>query len=142
VANPIDRAVAVTLVLDRMIATVALLVLVAMLLFILWFPVQMPRNLALFSVGFVVYFAAKTVFLIFRNYLAHDMTDRMTDLISNATSLVLIGCFVYWLAFINPGGEFSTVRIGHSWRTDEQNRLIGQLEAMNAALLRGARREI
>jgi hypothetical protein len=138
--NPIDRALALTLILDRVIATVALLVLLAMLIFILWFPVQMPRNLALFSVGFVIYFAAKTVFLLFHNFRAHEMTDRLTDLVSNASSLVLIACFVYWLAFLNSEGEIAPIRIGHSWRVDEQTRLIGQLEAMNAALLRSARR--
>jgi hypothetical protein len=136
VLNPVDRAVAIALVLDRVIATVALLVLLAMLIFILWFPVQMPRNLALFSVGFVIYFAAKTIFLLFRDFFAHDLTE----LISNAISLVLIACFVYWLAFLNSEGEISSVRMGHSWRAEEQNRLLGQLEAMNAALLRSARR--
>lgn len=134
--NRIDRAVSIALVLDRVIATVALLVLVAMLIFILWFPVQMPRNLALFSVGFVIYFAAKTVFLLFRNFAAHGLTP----IVSNGISLVLIACFVYWLAFINSEGEISSVRMGHSWRVEEQNRLMGQLEAMNAALLRSARR--
>lgn len=136
----IDRAVALTLVLDRVIATIALLVLLAMLVFILWFPVRMPRNLAHFSMGFVIYFAAKTVFLLFRNYGAHSMNQQLRLTLSNAISVVLVACFVYWLAFLNSEGELSPVRIGHSWRADEQNRLIGQLEAMNAALVRGARR--
>lgn len=136
----IDRALALTFVLDRVIATVALLVLLAMLVFILWFPVQMPRNLARFSIGFVIYFAAQTVFLLFRNYQAYEVNEQVRALVSNAISSVLVGCFVYWLAFLNSEGEISPVRMGHSWRADEQSRLIGQLEAMNAALVRGARR--
>jgi len=139
-ATRIAKAIALTEVLDRVIATVALLVLLAMLLFILWFPVQMPRNLALLSVGYVIYFAAETVFLLFHNFRYRDMNSSMTAFISNATSMVLIACLVYWLAFLNSEGEISPVRMGHSWRAEEQSRLIGQLEAMNAALVRAARR--
>ncbi len=62
----IGRAVKETFDLERVISTVALLVLVLILGFVLWFPVQMPRNLAVFSAGFVVYFAAKTSLLLTR----------------------------------------------------------------------------
>ncbi|MBV8553013.1 MAG: hypothetical protein JOY54_17090 [Acidobacteriaceae bacterium] len=134
--DPIDRAVLVVLVMDRSISTVALLALLAMLVFILWFPVQMPRNLAVFSVGFVAYFASKTMLLLLHSFFAHQLLHA----ISNAISLILVACFTYWLVFLNAEGERAPVRIGHSWRSAEQTRLIEQLEAMNTALLRSARR--
>src|ERR1700685_3385305 len=40
-----NRAFGVVLVLERVISSAALLILLAILAFILWFPVQMPRNL-------------------------------------------------------------------------------------------------
>ena len=65
----LTRVVDIVVVLERVISTVALLVLVFILAFILWFPVQMPRNLAVFSVGFIVYFAAITGLLLAQSFL-------------------------------------------------------------------------
>ncbi len=44
------------------------------LLFLLWFPVEISRNLVVFSAGFVVYFAAKTSLLLERSFWSHDST--------------------------------------------------------------------
>ncbi len=135
-ADPLARAVLAVLLIERVISTIALLALVSILLFILWFPVQMPRNLAILSVGFVVYFASKSVLLLLRSFWSHEILR----LASNGISIILIACFIYWLLLLNAEGETARVRIGHSWRAEEQGRLIGQLEAMNTALLRAARR--
>ena len=67
--DPIDRFLIAFFVLNRAVAMAALLVLACILAFILWFPVQMHRNLAVFSVGLVVYFAVKVALLLARSYL-------------------------------------------------------------------------
>jgi hypothetical protein len=132
----VDRAYGVALVLERAISSAALLALVGMLVFILWFPVQMPRNLAVFSLGFMVFFAATTAV-----WLAHTYLSRVqVRLASNVEVFLHAACYAYWLLLINRVGETKPVRLGHSWGPAEQRRLIGQLEAMNAALLRSARR--
>jgi hypothetical protein len=139
--DPIARMVVAWYVLDRVISMAAVIVLLAVLVFILWFPVQMPRNLAAFSVGLVIYFASKTALRLLRTYMAHKkVSQEGLDLVSNTTNFVLSACFAYWIVSITPKGQTKEVRLGHSWRTDEQGRLLGQLESMNAALLRGARR--
>ncbi|MGA8027192.1 MAG: hypothetical protein WB992_08590 [Bryobacteraceae bacterium] len=135
-ADSIYAVVSVVLVLERVISSVALLVLVSMLSFILWFPVQMPRNLAVFSVGFIVYFAAITALLLAQSVWSHEISRA----ISNAIVMVPTACYAYWAIFITAEGERRSVRIGHGWHTGDQKRLIGQLEAMNVALLRAARR--
>ena len=124
-------------VLERVISTVALLVLVFILAFILWFPVQMPRNLAVFSVGFIVYFAAITGLLLAQSFWSHGISNGISD----AIVMVPTACYAYWAIFITAEGERRSVRIGQEprQRTDQQ-RLIGQLEAMNVTLLRAARR--
>jgi hypothetical protein len=127
----IERAVAVGLVLDRVIATIALIVLLAMLLFVLWFPVKMPRNLALFSIGYVIYFAAETG-LVLMGTMSHF---SLVNVASTFMSFTVVGCLLYWTIFIRKSGEKVPIRVGHKWRPDEQHRLIEKLEAMNAALL-------
>jgi hypothetical protein len=140
-ADPIDRMLIVWYVLDRVISMTAILVLLAILVFILWFPVQMPKNLAVFSVGLVIYFGAKTALWLLRTYMSHKkVSHESVSLVTTTISFVLSACFAYWIVFITPKGQTTEVRIGHSWRTDEQDRLLGQLESMNAALLRSARR--
>jgi len=47
---------------------------------------------------------------------------------------------LYWIAFIVPQGEAAQVRMGHSWRLAEQNRLVEQLESLNGALMRSSQR--
>lgn len=135
--DPIERVVRIAFVLERIISMTALLALVAILGFILWFPVKIPRNLAVFSVGFVVYFAGKTgLFLAYTFW-----SPQSLSLVSNAIIFTLAGCFAYWILFINSDGEKAPVRMGHSWRLAEQQRLLSQLEAMNSALARGPRRQ-
>jgi hypothetical protein len=133
-ADPIARAVGIGFVLDRVLSTVALLALVSILGFLLWFPVEVSRNLMVFSTGFLVYFGAKTALSLTRSFWSLENLR----LISNLIMFISGACFAYWAMFISRQGETVPVRIGHSWHRREQERLIGQLEAMNAALLRTA----
>ncbi|HMF74323.1 MAG TPA: hypothetical protein VK604_01545 [Bryobacteraceae bacterium] len=138
VLDPVARAVVIGLALERAISMAAILVLLAILAFILWFPVQMPRNLAVFSAGFVAYFGVKTALLLLLTYLP-QLYNEHRKFISVAICFLLAGCFAYWILFIDARGEAKQVRLGHGWQAGEQVRLMGQLEAMNAALL-GSRR--
>lgn len=123
--------------LERVISTVALLLLLTVLLFVLWFPVQMPRNLAVFSIGLVVFFAANTGLFLTRGL----WSQQTLNLVSNAIMFVVTVCYAYLAVFITKQGEEVPVRMGHQWNREEQRRMMGQLEAINTALLRAARRQ-
>jgi len=135
-SDPVAQALGVAIVLDRVVCTIALLVLVSILGFVVWFPVEISRNLIVFTTGFLVYFAAKSALLLTRSFWSHESLR----LISNLIMFISSACFAYWAVFINRAGAAVAVKIGHSWRRHEQDRLIGQLEAVNAALLRAAAR--
>jgi len=140
-ADPTERLVIVGSVLDRAISMAALSVLVAILAFILWFPVKMPRNLAIISIGLVVYFGSKTGLALLRTYGAPGaISVTSTELLSTCVSMVVVFCFLYWIIFIDRKGQTTEVRIGHSWHAAEQGRLIQQLESLNLALLRNSQR--
>lgn len=134
--DPIGKAVRITFDLERVISTVALLVLLLILAFVLWFPVQMPRNLAVFSTGLIVFFAVNTALLLSRGV----YSKAAMVVASNFGMFVVAACYAYLALFITARGEEAPVRMGHGWAPEQQQRLIGQLEAMNAALLRTARR--
>ena len=135
-AFSLDGAVDLSIVVERVISTAALAVLLLTLAFVLWFPVQMPRNLVFFSFGFLVYFAFKTGLSLAHSFLPADIAVQMGTL----NMLIIDLCFLYWAITIRRDGEIVPIRIGHNWRKTEQQRLLEQLEGMNAALLRGARK--
>lgn len=132
--NGINRALAIALVLDRVISTIALIVLVAILAFVLWFPVKMPRNLAIFSIGYIVYFATETGVVL----LTTMSQFKFANLANASVNFILSGCLLYWTLFITRRGEEAPVRVGHSWQASERARLIEQLETINATLLRAS----
>jgi hypothetical protein len=140
-ADPIDRLLIVWYSVDRAISMAALVVLVAILAFILWFPVKMSRNLAIFSIGFGIYFASKTGLALLRTHAAQGVLSVSTiSVLSTCVNLVLVLCFTYWIIFIDLKGQTAQVRLGHIWRPTDQGSLIEQLESLDLALLRSSRR--
>jgi hypothetical protein len=113
--------------LERTISVACLILLLGVLGFLLWFPVQVPRNLVIFSVTYVVFFAANTVSysFYFSNYRAVGW------------SVLIVSCLCYscFLVFLTRAGEKAPARIGHSWKPADQERLLEQLGAINAAVL-------
>lgn len=135
-ADPITRALGLTFVMERVICSAALLALLAILGFILWFPVKLPRNLVVFSIGYVTYFAIDTGLLLVQSFVSH----RVSQGIGNALAILLSLCFAYMALSITAEGEEKSVSLGHRWSVADQHRLLCQLEDMNAALLRAAAR--
>jgi hypothetical protein len=130
-----DLPVNILLIVDRAVSTGALLVLLLSLGYLLWFPVEVARNVAYLSAGLVVYFASETCLL-----LARDIwSPQSLRLVSTVLILISTACLVTWIFCLNSVGERVPVRPGHSWKPEEQQRLMSQLDALNAALLRNAR---
>jgi hypothetical protein len=139
--DAIFRILTIGHVVDRAISMAALLVLVAILAFILWFPVKMPRNLAVLSIGLVVYFGTKTGLTLLLTYSAPGtITRSASEMLSASVSLIGVFCFLYWIVFIDQKGQTSEVPLGRSWRSADQGRLVQQLESLNVALLRNSQR--
>jgi hypothetical protein len=123
------------LTVDQTVSLVLLLTLVSMLCFLLWFPIDVPRNIAVFSAGYIIFFTVKSLTLFLR-YFSPDALPYINISILSISAL----CYLYWMVFLTPVGETVPVRIGHRWKPQEQERLLDQLGAINATLLRSARR--
>jgi len=131
------------MVLDRVIASTSLLSLVAILIFLFWFPITIPRNLAVFSVGLVVYFAAITTLLLVRSLWPDEPLHYVFKLMKMVS--ILIGCisgacFAFWSLYLSSAGEVVESRMAVQRQPQEQERLIAQLELLNDTLLKAARR--
>jgi hypothetical protein len=131
-----DTAAKAVMIMDPYVNATALVVLLAILAFVLWFPVEMPKNLVRFSFGLIAYFTAQICLVLVPQFIPGVSAAYL----SVATTLANGICFLYWSLALTAEGETSSVRIGHGWRPREQQRLLQQLEGMNAALLQGARR--
>lgn len=132
--HPLNLAFWVNLsfVVERAFCTVSLLLLALMLMYLLWFPVKVPRNVAMLSAGLLVYFAAKTVLI-----LARDIwSPSSLRVVSGIIMLIFSACLIFWVWCLTPEGQYATVQPGHSWKPADQERLMQQLEALNSALLR------
>ncbi len=128
------------IILDRVIATVALIMLLCTLLFLVWFPVEMSRNLAVFFAGFVAYFAIKASLMLWVSLRSNGAPASIR--IANLIGAVLVAAvFAYWSIFIAKAGETIVAKLHiKPWQSRHEDLLVAQLEAMNASLLRAARR--
>jgi hypothetical protein len=124
------------IIVERACVTTSLVLLAVTLAFLLWFPVQVSRNIAAVCAGLLAYFAAETAMLLLRGVWSVGSS------LSVSMGLVSVHtvCLLFWLRFLNTRGEFRKVTPGHSWHRKDQERLVGQLEAINAALIRSGRR--
>jgi hypothetical protein len=127
-------------IVDRVVASVALICLLCILLFLVWFPVEMSRNLAVFFSGFVVYFAVKASLMLTVS-LRSNRTDAFMRIANMVSAVLLATVFAYWAIFITKAGENVPAKIRlAAWPKRQEELLLTQLEAMNASLLRAVRR--
>jgi hypothetical protein len=51
-----------------------------------------------------------------------------------------VTCQLFWLFALGRQGEQKRVVVGHHWKPSDEQRLLGQLEAINASLLRSRKK--
>lgn len=124
------------LVAERVVFSIALLAMLAILAFLLWFPVEIPRNLVVFTTGFLIYFSVMNFALLARSFWSSDILPYA----SVAGSLVSVVCFAYWGLSISKRGEIASAGLYLNREAKQQERLMQRLELLNDSLLRAARR--
>lgn len=132
----IYRALAASFVIERIVFSISLICLLSVLGFLVWFPVEVPRNLAVFCVGFVVYFFVAISVLIANNYQSSGLV-RFVNITANS---VEAACLAYWFVSISKSGEVVQSHLGHARSRPDSRRLMAQLETLNEALVRSSRR--
>jgi hypothetical protein len=106
-----------------------LLFLVGAVLFLLWFPVKVRRNVAVCMGGFVFYWFERWAGVLLVNL--HPKSSFAV----NAVMLILsLACLLVWTLAIRPEGEILITVTGHRWNPAETEHLLVQLNAINARL--------
>jgi hypothetical protein len=110
----------------------SLLILVLLITsFLVYYPVPIGRNVLIYLVGYAIWLMTDVTKLFIRN-LGHYWTRPMSDVHMG----VYLACLVFWLLGLSRRGESKSVVVGHQWNPGDDQRLLAQLEAINASLLR------
>jgi hypothetical protein len=120
------------LLVSRVVSFMILGFLALMILFLLWFPLPLSRNALAYLGGYSLYFVAQGS----SNFAANLLGPEAYQWLSAATLLVTAGCLIFWAFRLSSAGETSAVRAPNRWAPAEEERLVQQLEAINATLAR------
>jgi hypothetical protein len=103
--------------------------------FLVYYPVPLGRNVIVYLTGYAVYCltVATTAFI---NNLGY-FWNRFKGTVDMSVSVL---CILFWLLALSRQGENKQVVVGHHWKPDDEQRLLAQLEAINASLLRSGRK--
>jgi hypothetical protein len=121
---------------ERGVVTGLAIFLLLLLALVAWFPVPLSRNLLMHCAVYAAYFFANNVIMLYWHLGGKDAA-YLTNISRFAIALA---CFCCWAFFLSRSGEERTasLRLGRS--PLEEQRLLGQLESLNATLLRTARK--
>jgi hypothetical protein len=121
---------------ERPILSSLLLFVLLIAAFLVYYPVPIGRNVMVYLLGYAVYFIALAGAVFFLNNLGY-YSNRWLGNLDMGFSLI---CPLFWLIFLNRRGEEKSVVVGHHWNPGDQQRLLAQLQAINATLLRSGRK--
>jgi len=97
--------------------------------FLLWYPVEVSRNVAVFMGGFVFYALQRRVML----FLLNAYPDS-SGVLSAMTLIFQLCCLILWIATVRRKGETLKTVTGHRWNPAEAKRLLRQLDEINERL--------
>lgn len=103
-------------------------------LFLLWFPVEVSRNVAFIMGGFVFYLVQGWAGLLLVNLYPKSMYSM------DACMLILeLACWIFLIVAVRMPGETMRTITGHRWNPEETERLLVQLDAINQRLEQASR---
>jgi hypothetical protein len=103
--------------------------------FLVYYPVPLGRNVVVYLAGYAVFFLTVTTVTFIQN-----LGYFWIRLLGSVQMGVDVACLVFWLLALSRQGENKRVVVGHQWNRGDERRLLAQLEAINANLLRSARK--
>lgn len=102
--------------------------------FLLWMPVQIPRNVVLHVALFTTYFLINAGALFVRNLFGYHLVGVVSATLLSINNL----CLLLWVLLLNRQGEETPVVVRRLWRRSDEDLITRQLDAVNAFLLRSA----
>ena len=116
---------------ERAVDTTLALFIILILAFLSRYPIELSRNVRLHALIYAAFFLSSNISLLVRGLFGIPLGDTLNLIITAFNT-----CTVYaWLLFLSPAGEEVRSRQADKGREQEQ-RLLKQLEAINATMLR------
>jgi hypothetical protein len=103
--------------------------------FMVWFPIRVSRNTAIYSVGYAAYMVPKAAALFMSDAVNGPMKIRGAICMMACTL-----CLVFWAVALHRTDETSVVSLGRTFNPNDERRLLAQLEAINRGLLRATQK--
>ncbi len=120
---------------ERSMNFVILIFLLVISILLLWFPIKVRRNIAVYISGFVLFALARSFGLLLANLLPQKDTLLVSTILLGLTLL----CLLIWLVGIRPEGERVTATPGYRRDAEAMQRLSRQLDSINQTLARFVR---
>jgi hypothetical protein len=118
---------------ERAVMSSLVIFILLLMLFLVYYPVPLNRNVITYSIGYAVYFMTKAVAIFVRNLGPASNRQLSTILMSISTA-----CLLFWLLVLSRRGETRVMVVGHQWSSEAEERLLSQLRSINASLARVA----
>lgn len=123
-------------VFERALSSALLFFLLLIAAFLVWFPVPLSRNTVIHTLLFAAFFSSHAILLLIRNV----VSGVRVQILSTADLAVVLLCILIWTVALSRSGEALKVVFGHGWRRQGSQKLVRQLDSINATLLRVARK--
>ena len=120
---------------DGTVITTLVLFVLMITAFMVWFPIRLPRNTVVYSVGYAAYLVPKGASLFLMNS-GHGV-PWLNGAVGMAMSTL---CLLFWAVALDRAGETAVVSLGSLFHPRDEPRLLTQLEAINRTLWRTAQK--
>lgn len=110
--------------------------LLLILIFLSRYPVALNRNIIVHCIVYTVFFLGMSMTILVRNVVGHELMRQLNHVLQ----VISAACYLVWIFFLTRAGESRITMLRHNWSPDDEQRLIEQLNNINATLLRAARK--
>ena len=121
---------------DRAVLSSLVILVLASLAFLVYYPIPISKNVAIYSIGFTAYLFPKAVALLIGNVSRYAWYRQINVVF---IGLPLAG-LLFWLLMLNREGEKTVLIVAPQWRQGEEEILLQRLKSINDQLLRGAKK--
>jgi hypothetical protein len=123
------------LMVERGIDFALVILLLLIVAFLVLLPIPLSRNATIHSVLYAIYFLSNSLGILIVNLKGYGMRGTMSASLMGVSTLCLVG----WLVLLDREGESQIMVLRKQWTSSDEERLVGQLAAINATLLRAPR---
>jgi hypothetical protein len=116
---------------ERTIMSSLMLFVLLVSAFLVYYPIPLGRNVIAYLAGYAVWFLTKTTTTLIVN-LGHYWIRPL----STINMVVSVLCLIFWIFALRREGDAKRIVVGHQWNPEDDQRLLAQLDAINASLQR------